>query len=125
MAPIDDAIEDLKSRDQVESSMYQEVALKYGCSRSNVSRRWRGVTGSKQAHDEAAQAVPPQQELGLAKYIEDLHLNGCPPTREMIQNFGSELARRDVSMSWVERFLHRNHTHLSIGWAPPLDRTRH
>ncbi|KAF2828808.1 hypothetical protein CC86DRAFT_454475 [Ophiobolus disseminans] len=114
MAAIDKAIEDLESRDRVDKSMYQEVALKYGCSCSAVSQRWRGVSRTKQARDEEKQAVPPQQELGLVQYIEDLHLNGLAPTREMIQNFGSEVAGRDVSESWVDRFLHRNYEHLTI-----------
>lgn len=39
MAPIDDAIEDLESRDHVDKSMYREVALKYSCDRSTVSQR--------------------------------------------------------------------------------------
>jgi hypothetical protein len=124
MAPIDKAIEDLESRDHVDCHMYGEVALKYGCSRSTVSRRWRGVTRSKTTGDQEKQVIPPQQELELVQYITDLHVNGLAPTREMIQNFGSEVAGRAVSMSWVDRFLHRNHDHLTVRWAPPLDRAR-
>ena len=124
MSAIDKAIEDLKSRDRADNHMYGEVALKYGCSRSAVSRRWRGVSRTKEARDNEKQVLPPPQELELVQYITDLHLNGLAPTREMIQNFGSEIAGRDVSMSWVERFLHRNHDHLTVRWASPLDRTR-
>jgi hypothetical protein len=28
-------------------------------------------------------------------------------------------------MSWVDRFLHRNHDHLIIRWSPTIDRVRH
>jgi hypothetical protein len=114
MAPIDKAIEDLESRDYVDCHMYGEVALKYGYSRSTVSRRWRGVTRSKTTGDQEKQVIPPQQELELVQYITDLHVNGLAPTREMIQNFGSKVAGRAVSMSWVDRFLHRNHDHLTV-----------
>jgi hypothetical protein len=114
MSAIDKAIEDLESRDRVDKHMYGEVALKYGCSRSAVSRRWRGVSRTKEARDNEKQVIPPPQELELVQYITDLHLNGLAPTREMIQNFSSEIAGRDVSMSWVERFLHRNHDHLTV-----------
>jgi hypothetical protein len=70
------------------------------------------------------QVIQPQQELELVQYIADLHVNSLAPTREMIQNFSSEVAGRDVSMSWVERFLHRNHDQLTIQWVPPIDCTR-
>lgn len=71
------------------------------------------------------QSLLPQQELELVQYIEELHARGLPPTREMIQNFGSEIHGDPVSMSWVERFLHRQQNHLISRWAPPIDRVRH
>jgi hypothetical protein len=125
MNAIDKAIEDLESRDEVDKFIYKEVAAKYGCSRSAVSRRWRGVSQSKTASDGERQLIPPQQELELVQYIEDLHKNGIPPTREMVQNFGSEVAGRDVSMSWVDRFIRRNCSHLITRWGPSIDRVRH
>lgn len=71
------------------------------------------------------QALLPQQELGLVQYIEELYIRGLPHTREMIQNFGSEICGNPVSMSWVERSLHRNQDHLISRWAPTLDRVLH
>jgi hypothetical protein len=124
MVAIDKAIEDLESRDRVDNHMYREVALNYDCSHSAVSRRWRGVSRIRSARDQEKQAIPPQQELELVYYIADLRVNGLPPTREMIQNFGSDVVGRAVSMSWVERFLYRNHDHLTTRWAQPIDRQR-
>jgi hypothetical protein len=124
MNAVDKAIEDLKSRDFVESFMYREVAAKYGCSRSAVSRRWRGVSRDKATSDGMRQSLLPPQELELVQYIEELYIRGLPPTREMIQNFGSEIFGDPVSMSWVDRF-HRNHDHLISRWAPSIDRVRH
>jgi hypothetical protein len=84
MSAIDKAIEDLESREQVDSYMYEEVALKYGCSRSAVSRRWRGVSRTRTTRDGEKQVIPPQKELELVQYIIVLHKNGLAPTREMI-----------------------------------------
>ena len=125
MNPIDEAIEFLESLDPGEQFVYQEVADKFGCSRSALSRRWRGVSRDKATSDGMRQYLPPQQELELAQYIEELHKRGLPPTREMIQNFASEIYGNTVSMSWVERFLHRNQDHLIYHWAPTIDRVRH
>jgi hypothetical protein len=125
MNAIDKAIEDLESRNQVDKHMYGEVALKYGCSRSAVSRRWRGVSHAKAASDGGKQVIPPQQELELVQYITGLHKDGLAPTREMIRNFGSEVAGTAVLMSWVERFLHRHQDLLLLRWGPSIDRVRH
>lgn len=65
MAAINKAIEDLESRDRFDNQMHGEVALKYGCSRSAVSRRWRGVSRTKTARDQEKQVIPLQQELEL------------------------------------------------------------
>ena len=43
----------------------------------------------------------------------------------MIQNFASSVAKRELSESWVTRFLHRNESHLMSKWATAMDRTRH
>ena len=47
MAPIDDAIEDLKLRDLGEYFTLREVAEKYYVNRLTLGRRWRGVTASQ------------------------------------------------------------------------------
>jgi hypothetical protein len=124
MAAIDKAIEDLESRDRVDNHMHGEAALKYGCHRSAVSRRWRGFSRTKTASDQMKQVIPPQQELELIMYISNLHVNSLAHMIEMIRKFGSEVAGRGVSMSWVDRFLHRNHDYLTNRWASPIDRQR-
>jgi transcriptional regulator with XRE-family HTH domain len=48
MAPIDEAIEDLKLREEGEQFSLREIADKYGVQRSTLGRRWRGVTRSKE-----------------------------------------------------------------------------
>lgn len=92
MAPIDKAIEDLKSRGSEEQFTLKEVAEKHSVNWSTLGRRWRGVTGPRDAGHASRQALNLQQELELIKYITKLTKQGLPPTREIIRNFLSEVA---------------------------------
>jgi hypothetical protein len=97
MNKVDKAIADLESRDRAESYMYDEVADKYGCSRSAVSRRWRGVLRPRADGVADSLALPPLQERELIEYITKLHFEGLAPTREIVRNFRTEIARRELS----------------------------
>jgi hypothetical protein len=70
MAPIDDAIEDLKLRDPGERFTLKKIAEKYQVNRSTLGRRWRGVTASRDVGYLNQQALSQQQELELIQYIE-------------------------------------------------------
>jgi hypothetical protein len=125
MTAIDKAIEDLESHESGPQYPYQKYATKWGVNRSTLSRRHRGVSRSvRAAHDAQKNLTTPQQQ-GLIDYITDLTKNGLPPTREMIQNFSSEIAQKPVSESWVTRFISQNDIHLISKWAAPMDRLRH
>ncbi|KAF7572910.1 Membrane-bound metallopeptidase [Pyrenophora tritici-repentis] len=108
MAPIDDAIADLESQEPEEKLVLAEFA-----------RKW-GEYGYAQQ-----QAISPQQELELVRYIKTLTERGLPPTREMIRNFSSEVAHQQLSESWVTRFINRHEIHLISKWTSAMDRTRH
>jgi transcriptional regulator with XRE-family HTH domain len=84
MAPIDDAIADLESREAGEKVVLKQVAERYGVDRSTLGRRWRGITSSRDEGYSKLQALKPQQELELIRYIEGLSKRGLPPTRQMI-----------------------------------------
>ena len=43
----------------------------------------------------------------------------------MIRNFALDLARKDVSNSWVTRFLNRNASYLISRWQTGIDRKRY
>ncbi|KAF1965473.1 hypothetical protein BU23DRAFT_561023, partial [Bimuria novae-zelandiae CBS 107.79] len=58
-----------------------------------LGRRWRGVTGPRDARHASRQALNPQQELELIRYITKLNKQGLPPTREIIRNFLLKVAR--------------------------------
>ena len=59
------------------------------------------------------------------QYINELTEQGLPPTRTMIQNFGSAVALWACSKRWVLRFLRRNSAHLCSKWSVGMDRNRH
>jgi hypothetical protein len=125
MTPIDNAIEDLKSRDPGEHFMLKEVAEKYQVNRSTLGRRWRGVTASWEDGYLNQQALGQQQELELIRYITKLTERGLPPTREMIRNFSSEVAHQQLSNRWVTRFINRHEICLISKWTSAMDCTRH
>jgi hypothetical protein len=76
--------------------------------RSTLGRRWRSVTRSKKEGYTKQQALSPQQEIELVQYIERLTKRGLPPIREMIRNFSSEVAKRQLGERWCDRFVKRN-----------------
>jgi hypothetical protein len=125
MNKVHNAIADLESRDHVEPYTYDEVAREYGCSRSAVSRRWRGVSRPRADCVADSLAFPPQQESALIEYVAKLHIEGLAPTREMVRNLGSEIAGRELSERWIGRFIERHHDRLLTQWGPSIDRVRH
>jgi hypothetical protein len=70
------------------------------------------VTGLKEEGYASQQALSLQQEIELVQYIERLTKRGLPPTREIIKNFSSKVAKRQLRESWVTRFINRNKIHL-------------
>jgi hypothetical protein len=112
IAPIDKALEDLKSRKEGELFSLTEITDKYGVNRSTLGRRWKGVTGLKEEGYASQQALSLQQEIELVQYIKRLIKRGLLPTREMIKNFSSKVAKRQLRESWVTRFINRNKIHL-------------
>jgi hypothetical protein len=67
-------------------------ADKWGVARSTLSRRHRGVTVSRAAQAEQSKnltTTQQQQQQELLLYIKKFTEQGLPPTRQMVQNFGS------------------------------------
>ena len=102
-----------------------DLAAKYSVDRSTLSRRHQGSQAPQQARTLQKLVLNPQQELELVRYIKTLTERGLPPTREMISNFSSEVARQQLSESWVTRFINRHKIHLISKWTTAIDRTRH
>jgi hypothetical protein len=122
MDPIEKAIEDIESRGKGASFSYREVAKRYNIDRTTLARRHRGQT---RPYGLRRLSLHPQHETELIRYITTLTERRLPPTRLMIRRFASSLAGRDVSESWVTRFVKRNEDRLVTRWTTGMDRKRH
>ncbi|KAF1999363.1 hypothetical protein P154DRAFT_554831 [Amniculicola lignicola CBS 123094] len=64
------------------------------------------------------ESLPPGETLlytkTAAKYGITLTERHIPPTREIVQNFASVIAKEPVSKSWVTRFINRHSIHLIL-----------
>ena len=125
MAPIDDALAEIESLEPGENLSYSKIADKYGVWRSTLTRRHKAETRSREEQAIVQQKLSVQQEVELVKYIEGLTKQRLPPTREIIQNFASVVAKEPVSESWVTRFINRHSIHLISQWVTGMDSNRH
>lgn len=125
MDPILAAIEAIDSREPGEQLSYRNIAKKFGVDRTTLARRHKGKTRSNAGEAQQRMLLDPQQELELVRYIQSLSERALPPTREMIRNFASRVAKWEVSDTWVTRFLNRNSDQLTSRWATGIDRKRY
>jgi AraC-like DNA-binding protein len=125
MAPIDNAIAAIEALEPGEKLVYQKIADQFGVDRSTLARRHRRVQLPKETKYFNQQKLTPQQEEELVQYIEELTARHIPPTREMIANFASAVAREPVSESWVTRFINKYSIHLISKYSTGMDANRH
>jgi DNA-binding transcriptional regulator YhcF (GntR family) len=114
MDPIQAALADLESQEPGEKLSYRKLAAKHGVSYSTLARRAKGIQGLIATKAVNQRKLSPQQEMELVRYIESLTKRGLPPTREMIRNFASQIAKGPVGEGWVTRFLARNKDYLTF-----------
>ena len=116
------AIADLESQACLN---YTDAAKKWNIDRSTLSRRHRGVTGSKEDHySYTLKALTDVQEKVLVRYINDLSARGLPPIPQIVKNLTKELAGKDVGRNWVGRFVERKKTVLKSIYLTPIDHQR-
>jgi hypothetical protein len=125
MAPIDDALAAIEALKPGEKLLYQRFADQYGVDRTILARRHKRVQAPRAIKDANQQKLTPEQEKELAKYVEELTARHIPPTRKMIQNFASSVAREPVSESWVTRFINNYSIHLISQYSTGMDTNRH
>jgi hypothetical protein len=113
MTGIKEALAECDSVPSSDKILWQKIANKHGVVRSTLTRRHCRETRSREEVLILQQNLQPQQETELAKYIEELTERKLPPTREMVQNYASDIAGHPVSKSWVTRFLHRHQDELT------------
>jgi hypothetical protein len=125
MNPILAAIEDIESREPGASFSYRAISKKHGCSRATLQRKHAGTTRDHAGDAQQCQNLSPEQELELVRYIQGLSDAGLPPTRAIIRNYGSFLAKKPCSECWVSQFLDRNKDTLTIKFSKGMDRNCH
>jgi uncharacterized protein YfbU (UPF0304 family) len=59
------------------------------------------------------------------EYIRDLSKKGLAPTRTIIANFASKVAKQEISDAWVTRFLAQNNKNLISKWTSGINQLRH
>jgi hypothetical protein len=125
MSPIEAtlaAIESLKPREKL---VHTQIAARYGVDRRTLARRHQGSSSSREPEGQNRRALHPHQESELLRYIERLTKQGLPPTRSMIRRFASEIAKKELGVHWVDRFVARYKVELISQWATGIDRSRH
>ncbi|KAF1940611.1 hypothetical protein EJ02DRAFT_311375, partial [Clathrospora elynae] len=103
------ALESLKSGEKIS---YTQIAAKHGVERRTLARRHQGISTSRATRAENQRALHPHQEQELLQYIERLTRQGLPPTRSMIRNFGSQIAKKELGVHWVDWYIKRYHVEL-------------
>lgn len=94
------AIESLGPRKQLS---YKRISKIYGCDRTTLIQRYQHQSVPRSLEAQNRQALHPQQEQELLRYIKRLTKQGLPPTRAMMRNFGSQIAKRELGEHWVDR----------------------
>ncbi len=121
MANIEAAIEYLNLQEHPNIS---EAAKKYNCNRSNLSKRWRGKTGSiQELHEKQSHLSYPQQRI-LVKYINELSERGTPPTLAMVRQFAGDITKKLPSKAWATRFSRAHLDELKSGYLKGFDLKR-
>jgi hypothetical protein len=125
MSQIEAAIAAIESLEPGEQFSYRKIAIEYHCNRTTLARRHQGLASSRSTMAENQQALHPQQEKELLLYIERLTERGLPPTQPMIRRFASDIAKKELSVRWVNRFIARYKVDLISRWTTGIDRARH
>ena len=91
MADIDAALADLRLQDKPNITAN---AKKYHCNRSTLSRRFHGVTKSREDEGDLRRLLNNTQLKVLIKYINDLTKRGLPPTVAIVYNIAAGITQQ-------------------------------
>jgi hypothetical protein len=98
------ALEALRSLKPGETPNISLVARTFGVDRSSLSRRFRGISGSKEAQYDNQRLLNNAQSKALIKWINQLTERGLPPTNAMLENFAREISGKEPGKNWVSRW---------------------
>ncbi|KAF1941725.1 hypothetical protein EJ02DRAFT_491038 [Clathrospora elynae] len=99
------ALKDLELHKGEAEFSIRKTAERNGLSRTTLQRKYNQETRTNAEEAEYQKNLTTQQEEELVTYIQDLTSKGLPPTRSMLQNYACVVAKKEVGMSWVSRFL--------------------
>lgn len=104
---------------------YANAARKYGCSRTAVSRRVRGLTKTKrEANSFWHQCLTIEQEEVLIDRINYLTDRAMPPTSHIVRNLAEEIKGGPVGKNWVGQFVKRHGIRLKSLYLRNIDNLR-
>ncbi|KAF1934943.1 hypothetical protein EJ02DRAFT_362598 [Clathrospora elynae] len=98
MEPIEAALAALESLKPGDKISYTQIAAKHGVGHKTLAQRHQGISTSQATWAENQRALHPHQKQELLQYIECLTRQGLPPTRSMIRNFGSQIAKKELEV---------------------------
>ncbi|EED14851.1 hypothetical protein TSTA_043260 [Talaromyces stipitatus ATCC 10500] len=81
------------------------VARTYGVNASQLSKRFRGVSGTKQAQYNNQRLLNVEQSRMLLQYVNQLTENGLPSTPTMLANFARDITGKEPGKNWVTRWV--------------------
>jgi hypothetical protein len=93
MDPISIAIAELEPQEPGAQLGYRVCAERWGVNRETLRRRHQGLQDTRAGASQQQQNLSPQQEKGPVQYIEEITKQALPPTRTLIQNFASAVAK--------------------------------
>jgi hypothetical protein len=104
---------------------YSAAAAHFGCHRTAVSRRIRGLTKTrKDANSFYRQCLTNAQEEVLIGRINYLTERGMPPTSAIVKNLAEEIRGRPVGKNWVGQFIRRHKERLTSLYLRNIDNLR-
>uniref|UniRef100_A0A093Y585 Jerky protein like-like n=1 Tax=Talaromyces marneffei PM1 TaxID=1077442 RepID=A0A093Y585_TALMA len=118
------ALEALRSLKPGEKLNISLVARTYGVDPSNLSKRFRGVTGSKEAQYNNQRLLSKEQSRALIKWINQLTERGLPPTNSMLENFAREISGKEPGKNWASRWLKAHSDKVISRYSKGLDSDR-
>jgi hypothetical protein len=124
MASYELALEALRSLKPGENRNISLVARTYGLSQSNLSKRFRAVTGSEEAQYNNQRLLSTEQSRELINWIKRLTERGLPPTNSMLENFAREISGKDPGKNWASRWLKANSDKVISRYSKGLDSDR-
>jgi len=120
--PIDEALASICGQKDVN---YTAVADKFGCNRSTLSRRHRGITTSRKNiiaiyHSLLSKA----QQSELVNYINKLSNKGIPPTILVVRSLTMDICKTRPGKCWTWRFVKAHSDRLDYSFLRSINLAR-